>query len=66
MENNYDVIIAGCGAAGLYNAFNLPRTCKILIICKKEITLCNSALAQGGIAKSYFFLTDYQNFTGAW
>ena len=53
MENNYDVIIAGCGAAGLYNAFNLPRTCKILIICKKEITLCNSALAQGGIAGVY-------------
>lgn len=53
MENNYDVIIAGCGAAGLYNAFNLPRTCKILIICKKEMTLCNSALAQGGIAGVY-------------
>lgn len=53
MENNYDVIIAGCGAAGLYNAFNLPRTCKILIICKQEMTLCNSALAQGGIAGVY-------------
>lgn len=53
MENNYDVIIAGCGAAGLYNAFNLPRSCKILILCKQELTLCNSALAQGGIAGVY-------------
>lgn len=53
MENTYDVIIAGCGAAGLYNALNLPRTCKILMLCKQELTLCNSALAQGGIAGVY-------------
>lgn len=53
MENTYDVIIAGCGAAGLYGAMNLPKTCRILLLCKKELTLCNSALAQGGIAGVY-------------
>ncbi|MBQ8688409.1 MAG: FAD-binding protein [Ruminococcus sp.] len=53
MENTYDVIIAGCGAAGLYGAINLPRSCKVLLLCKQELTLCNSALAQGGIAAVY-------------
>lgn len=53
MENTYDVIIAGCGAAGLYNAINLPQDCRILMLCKQELTLCNSALAQGGIAGVY-------------
>jgi L-aspartate oxidase len=53
MENTYDVIIAGCGAAGLYGAINLPSSCKVLLLCKQELTLCNSALAQGGIAGVY-------------
>ena len=53
MANNYDVIIAGSGAAGLYAAINLPSELKILIISKREMTLCNSALAQGGIAGVY-------------
>ena len=51
--NNYDVIIAGCGAAGLYGAINLPADFKILVLSKRELTLCNSALAQGGIAGVY-------------
>lgn len=51
--NNYDVIIAGCGAAGLYSAINLSESLKILITSKMEITLCNTALAQGGIAGVY-------------
>lgn len=53
MANNYDVIIAGCGAAGLYAAINLPPQLKILILCKRELSLCNSSLAQGGIAGVY-------------
>ena len=53
MENNFDVIIAGCGAAGLYGAINLPSDCRVLLLCKQELTLCNSALAQGGIAGVY-------------
>lgn len=50
---NYDVIIAGSGAAGLYAAINLNPDLKILVICKKEQLLCNSCLAQGGIAGVY-------------
>ena len=44
MSENYDVIIAGCGAAGLYAAINLPSELNILIICKRELTLCNSGV----------------------
>ena len=50
---NYDVIIAGAGAAGLYAATNLPADAKILLLAKKELLLCNTALAQGGIAGVY-------------
>lgn len=53
MSNNYDVIIAGTGVAGLYTAINLPNHLKILLITKRELILCNSALAQGGIAAVY-------------
>ncbi|MDE5564950.1 MAG: FAD-binding protein [Oscillospiraceae bacterium] len=53
MSNNYDVIIAGAGAAGLYAAINLPETAKILLLTKRELGLCNTALAQGGIAGVY-------------
>ncbi len=53
MTNNYDVIIAGAGAAGLYAAINLPSSAKILLLTKRELGLCNTALAQGGIAGVY-------------
>lgn len=58
MNFNYDVIIAGCGAAGLYAAINLPSSLRILIVCKRELSLCNSSLAQGGIAGVYNSPTD--------
>jgi len=50
---NYDVIIAGSGIAGLYCAINLASDLKVLVVSKKELTLCNTALAQGGIAGVY-------------
>lgn len=53
MEHTFDVIIVGCGAAGLYGALNMPSNCRVLLLCKQELTLCNSALAQGGIAGVY-------------
>ncbi len=53
MSRNYDVIIAGSGTAGLYAAINLPSELKILVLSKRELMLCNSALAQGGIAGVY-------------
>lgn len=49
-EKNYDVVIAGAGAAGLYAALHLPSNLRVLVLAKREATLCNSALAQGGIA----------------
>ena len=58
MSKNYDVIIAGCGAAGLYAAINLPKELNILLLCKRELPLCNSSLAQGGIAGVYNSPTD--------
>lgn len=53
MKNNYDVVIVGSGAAGLYAAINLPPSMRVLLLTKRELTLCNSALAQGGIAGVY-------------
>lgn len=44
-----DVVIAGCGVAGLYTALNLPRDKRILMICKEDMDSCDSMLAQGGI-----------------
>lgn len=46
----YDVIIAGTGVSGLYAALNLDPSLRVLMLSKRESTLCNSALAQGGIA----------------
>ncbi len=50
MKNyNYDVVIAGCGVAGLYTALKLPREKKILMLSKEDLESCDSMLAQGGI-----------------
>lgn len=46
----YDVIIVGTGISGIYTALNLSPELKILMLSKRELTLCNSALAQGGVA----------------
>ena len=45
-----DVVIAGAGIGGLYTAINLPADKKILLICKDEMKICDSMLAQGGIS----------------
>lgn len=50
MEKQYDVIIAGCGVGGLYCALNIPSDKKVLLLCKDEMMLSNTALAQGGVA----------------
>lgn len=46
----FDVIIVGTGISGIYSALNLDPALKILMLSKRELTLCNSALAQGGVA----------------
>lgn len=44
-----DVLIVGCGVAGLYCALNLPEDKKITMITKNEAAKSDSFLAQGGI-----------------
>ena len=44
-----DVVIAGCGVAGLYAALNLPEDMQIVMLSKGCVDECDSMLAQGGI-----------------
>lgn len=44
-----DVVIVGCGVAGLYCALNLPSTLSVVMLAKTTVDECYSMLAQGGI-----------------
>ncbi len=44
-----DVVIAGCGVAGLYAALNLPTSMDVVMLSKGAVDECDSMLAQGGI-----------------
>ena len=44
-----DVVICGCGVAGLYAALNLPQTLDVVMLSKSKVDECDSMLAQGGI-----------------
>ena len=44
-----DIVIAGCGVAGLYTALHLGKDKKILMLSKEDLASCDSMLAQGGI-----------------
>ena len=44
-----DIVIVGCGVAGLYCALNLPESKHITIVTKNEASKSDSFLAQGGI-----------------
>lgn len=46
---NTDIIIVGCGVAGLYCALNLPQDKKITVVTKNIAPKSDSFLAQGGI-----------------
>ena len=50
MKRVADVLIVGSGVAGLYASLNLRDDLKIIMVSKKSVNLCNSSLAQGGIA----------------
>ena len=50
MEEKVDVIIVGTGAAGLFCALHLPKTCKVLMVTKDIVEHSDSYLAQGGIS----------------
>ena len=49
MDEFFDVVIVGTGAAGLYCALNLPERMTVLILTKKKADESDSFLAQGGI-----------------
>jgi len=44
-----DILIVGCGVAGLYCALNLPEDKKVTVVTKNEAPKSDSFLAQGGI-----------------
>lgn len=44
-----DVVIAGCGVAGLYAALNLQTSTRVIMLSKGAVDECDSMLAQGGI-----------------
>lgn len=44
-----DVVIVGCGVAGLYCALNLPAALSVVLLSKGAVDECDSMLAQGGI-----------------
>ena len=46
---NTDILIVGCGVAGLYCALNFPENRNILIVTKNIARKSESFLAQGGI-----------------
>jgi L-aspartate oxidase len=46
---NCDVVIVGCGVAGLYAALNLPPALRVVLLSKQDVATCDSMLAQGGI-----------------
>lgn len=50
MDTEYDVVIVGTGAAGLFAALGLPGKLRILMITKDEMKNSDSYLAQGGIS----------------
>ena len=58
MKKQWDVIIVGTGAAGLFCALNLPEDLQILMITKDQAEISDSYLAQGGIC----VLTDPEDF----
>jgi L-aspartate oxidase len=46
----YDVLIIGAGIAGLYAAMQLPKSKKVLVVCKDIPWECNTFYAQGGMS----------------
>ncbi len=50
LPSQFDVLVVGAGAAGLYTALCLPDTLRVGLITKETISLSASDWAQGGIA----------------
>ncbi|WP_373530506.1 L-aspartate oxidase [Nostoc sp.] len=50
IPSQFDVLVVGAGAAGLYTALCLPESLRIGLITKETVALSASDWAQGGIA----------------
>ncbi|QEP42117.1 L-aspartate oxidase [Ectothiorhodospiraceae bacterium BW-2] len=50
MNNSFDVLIIGSGAAGLTLALSLARQCRVLVLAKGDLAEGSTLYAQGGIA----------------
>ena len=46
----YDVLVVGCGVAGMYGSLQFDESTSILMLSKYESNVSNSNLAQGGVA----------------
>ena len=64
MDDYFDVVIVGTGAAGLYCALNLPARYRILLLTKQKADESDSFLAQGGICMQHGE-ADYRPFFDA-
>ena len=62
MKDKYDVLIVGAGLSGLYAAYNLDSRINALVIAKRDLRLCNSNLAQGGVAAVLDMVDDSYEF----
>lgn len=49
MKKEFDIVIVGTGAAGLFAALHLPKDKQIAMVTKAELDESDSFLAQGGI-----------------
>ncbi len=47
---SHDVLVIGCGAAGLTLALHLPENLRVAVISKDTLSNCSTYWAQGGIA----------------
>ena len=61
MRKEYDVIVVGTGAAGLFAALNIDEKYDILMITKDVVENSDSYLAQGGICM-LLDDNDYDNY----
>ncbi|OUL27971.1 L-aspartate oxidase [Nostoc sp. RF31YmG] len=50
IPSQFDVLVVGAGAAGLYTALCLPESLRVGLITKETVSLSASDWAQGGIA----------------
>ncbi|NET02065.1 MAG: L-aspartate oxidase [Sphaerospermopsis sp. SIO1G1] len=50
IPHQFDVVVVGAGAAGLYTALCLPESLSVGLITKETVTISASDWAQGGIA----------------